>query len=111
MVLGRGQYYCVSLCEEMQCIQLSFLLHGKDHSAEQRFYLFQYVKSKLHALMDDFMQASTKPKAYIPCYYKECNRLHVEVELLLNGEDQHCPTAELPVPDEYYCDLFPDQGL
>ena len=82
MALGRGQFYCVSLCEELYSIQLSFLLHGKNHSAQQRFDLFQYIQSKLLMLMRDFMQASTKPKAYIPCYYQECNTLHVELDLL-----------------------------
>ena len=111
MVLGSGQYYCVSLCEEMCSIQLSFLLHGKNQLGEQRLELFQYIQSKLELLMNDFMQASTKPKAYIPCYYKDCSKLHVEVKMLRYGEEQHCPTVEKPVPEDYYRDLFPIQGL
>ena len=110
MVLDQGQYYCVSLCEQLCSIQLTFLLHGKDHSAEQRFELYQYVQSKLELLMKNFMQASTKPKAYIPCYYKECNSLHVELQWLCDGIHQHCPIEEKPIPDHYYCDIFSNKG-
>ena len=110
MVLGKGQFYCVSLCEELCSIQLTFLLHGKNHAAKQRQELFQYIQSKIELLMDDFMQAATKPEAYIPCYYKDCNDLHVELQLLHDGEDQYCPFKEEPIPDDYYRDLFLDQG-
>lgn len=110
MVLGKGQYYCISLCEELCSIQLTFLLHGKNHSAKQRQELFQYIQSKIELLMNEFMQAATKPEAYIPCSYKDCNKLHVELKLLCDKEDQHCPCAEKPLPGDYYCDLFPDQG-
>ena len=110
MVLGKGQFYCVSLCEQLSSIQLTFLLHGKDHSAKKRQELFLYVQSKIERLMDEFMQASRKPKAYIPCYYKDCKKLHVELQLLRDGEDQYCPLEEKPLPDHYYCDLFLDQG-
>ena len=110
MVLGKGQYYCVSLCEELCSIQLTFLLHGKNHSAKQRRELFQYIQSKIELFMDEFMKASTKPKAYIPCYYKNCTELHVELELLCDG-DQHCPSQEEPLPDDYYHDLFTDHGM
>ena len=110
MVLGKGQYYCVSLCEELCSIQLTFLLHGKNHSAKQRQELFQYIQSNIELLINNFMQASRKPKAYIPCYYKECHKLHVELQLLCDGEDQDCPFEEKPLPDDYYCDLFRDQG-
>ena len=111
MVLGRGQYYCVSLCEQFCTIQLTFILHRKDHSAKQRIELFQYIQSKIELLMKDFMQASTKPKAYIPCYYKDCSKLHVELELLYDVDGQHCPFKEEPLPDEYYKDLFPGPGI
>ena len=111
MVLGSGQYYCVSLCEELCSIQLSFLLHGKEHSAEERVELLKYIQSKLELLMNDFMQASTKPKTYIPCYYEDCSKLHVKLQMLQNGEEQHCPTKVKPIPDDYYCDLFPVKGL
>ena len=111
MVLGKGQYYCVSLCEELCSIQLTFLLHGRNHSAKQRQELFHYIQSKIELFMDEFMQASTKPKAYIPCYYHNCTEPHVELELLCDGEEQHCPFKEEPVPDDYYCDLFPHHGM
>ena len=110
MVLGHEQYYCVSLHEEKHSIQLSFLLHGKDHAADQRFELFQYIQSKLELLMNDFMKASTKPRVYIPCYFMNCNKLHVELQLLCNGKNQHCPKVVKPVPDNYYSDLFPCTG-
>ena len=110
MVLGHGQFYCVSLHEEMCSIQLSFLLHGKDHAADQRFELFQYIKSKLELLMDDFMKASTKPRVYVPCYFMNCNQLHVELQSLCNGNNQYCPKVVKPVPDDYYSDLFPCTG-
>ena len=111
MVLDRKQQYCVSLREEMCSIQLSFLLCGKDSSAEHRYQLFQYLQSKLLLLMNDFMQAARKPKAYVPCYYEDCHELHVELQLLCNKEYQYCPTEDKPIPDDYYSDLFPDQGL
>ena len=110
MVLGKGQFYCVSLCEELCSIQLTFLLHGKNHSAKQRQELFQYIQSKIELLMNEFMQAATKPEAYIPCYYKDCNDLHVELQPLHDGEDQYCPLEEEPIPDDYYRDIFVDQG-
>ena len=111
MVLGHGQCYCVSLQEEMHSIQLSFLLHGNDHAAaDQRFELFQYIQSKLKLLMDDFMKASTKPRVYVPCYFTNCNQLHVELQALCNGDNQYCPKVVKPVPDDYYSDLFPCTG-
>ena len=111
MVLDHKQHYCLSLCEDASNIKLSFLLHRKDSSAEQRHRLFQYIQSKLELLMDDFMQASTKPMAYVPCYYKDCHKLHVELQLLCSKEYQFCPTEEKHIPDNYYSDLFPYQGL
>lgn len=110
MVLGRGQCYCVSLYEKMHSIQLSFVLNGKNHSAHQRFELFQYIKSKLELLMDDFMQASTKPRVYIPCYFN-CGKLHVELQLLRSKKEQYCSEEDKHIPSDYYHDLFPDQGL
>ena len=111
IVLDRSQQYCVSLHEDTSSIQLSFLLvHGKDSSAEHRYQLFQYIQSKLELLMNDFMQASTKPKPYVPCPYKDCHKLHVELQLVCNKEYQFCPTEEKPIPDDYYSDLFPNQG-
>ena len=111
IVLDCNQQYCVSLHEDTSSIQLSFLLHGKDSSAEQRFQLFQYIQSKLEQLMNDFMQASTKPKAYVPCYYKDCHNFHVELQLVCSKEYQFCPTKEKPISDNYYSDLFSDRGL
>ena len=111
IVLDRNQQYCVSLHEDTSSIQLSFLLHGKDTSAEQRYQLFQYIQSKLELLMNDFMQASTKPKAYVPCCYDDCHEFHVELQLLCSKEYQYCPTEDKSIPDDYYSDLFPDQGL
>lgn len=110
MVLGRGQYYCISLCEEKHSIQLSFiLLQVGGHSALQRIDLFQYFQSELEQLMEEFMNAASKPIAYIPCCY--CNELHIEMQLLLEGEQQHCHTRQQPVPDKYYHELIVDQGL
>ena len=111
IVLGCNQQYCVSLHEDTSSIQLSFLVHGKDSSAEHRYQLFQYIQSKLELLMNDFMQASTKPKAYVPCCYNDCHKLHVEVQLLCSKEFQYCPTEGKHIPNDYYSDLFPDQGL
>ena len=111
IVLDRKQDYCVSLCEERSCMQLSFSLRGKDSSAEHRYQLFQDFQSYIEILMEKFMKASTKPKAYIPCYYKDCDELHVELQLVCNKEYQYCPIVEEPIPDDYYFDLFPDQSL
>ena len=111
MVLGEGQCYFVSLCEKLYSIQLTFLLHGKNHSAQQRQELFHYIQYKIELFMDEFMQACTKPKAFIPCYYKNCTILHVDLELLCNKEHQYCPIQDESIPDDYYCDLFPDHGM
>ena len=111
MALGREQYYIINLHEGRHCIQLSFLLEGKSRYFQQRHELFCYIQSKLEQLMSDFMQASTATKAYVPCFYPECNKLHVQLQLLCDGKYQHCPTVEKLIPDDYYCDLFSDQGL
>ena len=110
MVLDHGQYYCVSLHEEIHTIQLSFVLRGKDDAADQRLELFQYIQSKLELLMDDFMKATTKPRVYVPCYFLNCNRLHVELQALCDGKGQECSTVMKPVPDDYYSDLFAHKG-
>jgi len=112
MVLGRGQYYCVSLCEEKCSIRVSIVLQPeKNPAAEQRIELLQYFQSKIELVMEDFMNASSKPVAYIPCCY--CSEFHLQFELLLEREEQHCPkTVQLqPIPEEYYSDLVTDQGL
>ena len=110
MVLSRGQCYCVNLCEEMHSIQLSFVLNEKGHSSDRRFELFQYIQSKLELLMDDFMQASKKPRVYVPCCFN-CKKLHVELQLLRSKEEQYCSTEDKHIPADYYHDLFPEQGL
>ena len=90
MSLSRGQHYCISLCEEKHSIQLSFIfLQGGGHLAEHRIELLQYFQSKLEVVMEDFMCATSKPVAYIPCYY--CNQLHVELQLLFQNDQQDCP--------------------
>ena len=111
MVLGRDQYYCVSVCEEKDSIRLSFiLLSGGHHSADQRIELIQCFQHKLEILMEDFMQASTKPVAYIPCCF--CDELHVELHRLIERQQQHCANVGIPtcIPDEYYTDLIIDKG-
>ena len=110
LVLGRDQYYCISVCEEKHSLLLTFILReGGNHSADQRMELFWYFKDKLEMLMKDFMNASTKPKVYIPCCL--CNEPHVEFLQLLEGEQQHCPTVQKPLPDEHYHDLITNKGI
>ena len=110
MVLGPGHYYCVSRCREKDSIKLSFVILSEgDHPAEQRIELLQYFQSKLEQVMEDFMSASSKAMAYIPCCY--CNRLHMELKLLLKGKQQHCPKKMQPIPVQHYHDLVNDQGL
>ena len=105
MVLGRDQYYRVSVCEEKDSIQLSFiLLSGGHHSAEQRIELLLDFQHKLEMIMEDFMQASTKPVAYIPCCF--CDELHVELQCLIERRQQHCASVGKPLPDEHYLDLI-----
>ena len=109
MVLGRDQYYSVSVCEEKDSVQLSFiLLSGGHHSAKQRIEFLKYFQHKLEMVMEDFMPASTKPVACIPCCF--CDKLHVELQLLIGGHQQHCATVEKPLPDEHYLDLIIDKG-
>ena len=112
MVLGRDQYYCVSVCEEKDSIRLSFiLLSGGRHSAIQRIELLQYFQHELEMVMENFMQASTKPVAYIPCCF--CDELHVEFQRLIKGEQQHCTNVGKPtcIPDEHYLDLIINKGV
>ena len=110
LTLSRGQNYCISLCEEKYSIQLSFvLLPGGGHLAEHRVELLQYFQSKLEVIINDFMSATSKPIAYIPCYY--CSKLHMELQLLFKEEQQYCPKNMKPIPEEYYRDLVTDQGL
>ena len=111
LMLGRGQSYCVNLHRENCSIQVSFVLHGKKHSAAERIELLQFIQAKLELLMKDFMQASRKPVAYVPCYYQDCHKLHVELQMLFDREYQYCPTVSQDIPDDYYWDLFNDQGL
>jgi len=109
MVLSPGQYYCVNLCRESNSIKLSFvLLPGGNHSAEQRIELLQYFQSKLEQVMEDFMSATTKAVAYVPCYY--CSQLHMELKSLRMGKQQHCPKEIQPIPLQHYYDLVNDQG-
>jgi len=110
MVLDDGQYYCVSLCEEKCSILVSFiLLPGGNHSAKHRIDLLQYFESKLDAVMEDFMNASSKAITYIPCCY--CSNFHFKFKLLLEKRRQYCPKIKRPIPKEYYSDLITDQGL
>ena len=110
MTLSHGQDYCISLCEEKYSIQLSFvLLPGGGHLAEYRIELLKYFQSKLEVVMEDFMSATSKPIAYIPCCY--CSELHMELQLLLKQEQQRCPKNTKPIPGKYYRDLVTDQGL
>ena len=109
MSLSRGQCYCISLCEEKYSIQLSLVfLPGGGHSAEHRIELLQYFQSKLEAVMEDFMNATSKPVPYIPCCY--CNQLHIELQLFIEKEQQFCPEGMQLIPRQYYCDLVTDQG-
>lgn len=110
MVLGRDQYFSISLCEQQYSIRLSFiLLPGAQHSADRRIELLQYFQCKLEMVMEDFMKASTKPVAYIPCCF--CDELHVEFQRLLEREQQHCASVGKPLPDEHYRDLITDEGI
>ena len=109
MALSHGQCYCISLCEEKYSIQLSFVfVPGGEHLAEHRIELLQYFQSKLEVVMEDFMHATSKPVAFIPCCY--CTQQHMELQLLLDGVQQYCPENTCPVPERYYCDLVIDQG-
>ena len=109
MVLGRDQYYSISMCEEKDSIRLSFiLLSGGHHSANQRIKLLQYFQHKLEMVMEDFMQASTKPVTYIPCCF--CDELHVELQHLCRRQQQHCASVGKPLPHEHYVDLLIDKG-
>jgi len=110
IVLDDGQYYCVILCEEKCSILVSFiLLPEENHFAKHRIELLDYFQFKLDEVMEDFMNASSKAIAYIPCYY--CSEFHFELKLLREKMRQHCPKKQRPIPKEYYADLITDQGL
>ena len=109
MALSNGQCYCISLCEEKCSIQLSFVfLPEGDHLAEQRLKLMKYFQLNVEAVIEDFMNATSKPVAYIPCYY--CKRLHVKFQSLFDKQQLHCPDSTKPIPLWYYCDLVSDEG-
>ena len=108
MALSEGQCYCLSLCEEKYSIRLAFVfLPGGGHLAIHRRELLQFFQSELEVVMEDIMNATSKPVAYIPCYY--CSQLHVELELL-QEEQQYCPENTLLIPKKHYLDLITDQG-
>ena len=109
-MLGNGQYYCLSLSEEKSSIKLSIiLLPDNQHSSKERKELLDYVQSKLEAVIADFLPATKKPVAYIPCCY--CDRMHVRLQLLLDGKQQHCSAVkDKPLPKNHYCHLVTDQG-
>lgn len=110
MALSCGQYYSVSMREEEYIIQLSFILQpGEHHSAEQCIELLDYFEHKLVEVMDDFMKDSCKPIAHIPCHY--CSEPHLELQLLLKREPQHCTVVQKPIPKDYYCDLITNKGI
>jgi len=110
MVLGHGQKYCVSLCEEKCSIRVSFVLHPeKNPAANQRIELLKYFQSKLEFVMEDFMNASCKPVAFIPCCY--CSEFHFKFKSLLEGKEQYCPKTQDPVPEQHYSDLVTNQGI
>jgi len=109
MGLDDGQHYCVSLCEEKYSILVSFiLLPRQNHSATHRIELLQDFQSKLDKVMEDFMNASRKAEAYIPC--PDCPKLHFKYKWLCEKRVQRCPKTKLPIPKECY-DLINDQGL
>ena len=109
MALSRGQRYCISYCEEKHSIQLSFVfLPSSGHLAVHRKDLLEYFQCNLEVIMEDFMNATSKPMAYIPCCF--CSQLHVELQLLIEGEQQDCPETMQPIPQQHYCDLVTDQG-
>jgi len=110
MVLGNGQYYCISLAEEKYSIKLSIiLLPAIKNSVDERKQLLYFFQAKLTSLVKEFMPATKKPIAYIPCFY--CDRLHVEVNVLLNGQQQDCPMVDKPIPPQHYQSLTSEQGL
>jgi len=110
MVLGNGQYYCISLAEEQYSIKLSIvLLPVTKNSLDERKQLLHFFKEKLANMVKEFMPAAKKPIAYIPCFY--CDRLHAEVKLLLDGQQQDCPVVDKPIPPHHYQCLTSEQGL
>ena len=109
MALSNGQSYCISLCEEKCSIRLSFVfLTEGDHLAKYRKELMEYFQLNLEAVIEDFMNATSKPVAYVPCYY--CKQLHVKLQSLLEKKQLHCPDNAQPIPLWYYCDLVSDEG-
>ena len=109
MALSHGQRYSISLCEEKYSIRLSFVfLQGGGHLAKHRIELLQYFQSKLEAVMEDFMSATNKPLAYLPCYY--CKQPHMELQMLFQKDQQDCPKTMQPIPGWYYHDLITDKG-
>ena len=109
MSLSNGQCYYISLCEEKCSIRLSFVFQPVgDRLATYRIELMEYFQSNLKAVMEDFMNATSKPVAYIPCYY--CKQLHVKFQSLFEKQQLHCPDSTQPIPQWYYCDLVSDKG-
>ena len=103
MILSPGQFYCLSLCQDRNGIQLDVILdRSTKTSAENRVELMEFFQSTLEQIHQQIMPAATKPIAYVPCPH--CSNLHIKYINLFKGGTQLCKTK--PIPLEYYQDLF-----
>ena len=66
MVLSPGQFYCVSLCQQSNSIQLDVILDkSTKRSAENRKELMAFFQSTLEQILKEMMPAAAKPISYI----------------------------------------------
>ena len=111
MVLNHDQYYSVSLYEAKSSIQVDIIL-GKSmkKSGENRKQLIDFFQTTLEKICNDIIPASSKPIPYIQCPH--CDTVHLKLRNLLEGRALLCKTHMIPVPQDYYQDLFREfQGI
>lgn len=111
MILSPGQFYCVSLCQERNSIQLDIILDkATKMSADNRKELVEFFQSTLEQTQKQIMAAATKPVTYVKCPH--CPNLHIKYANLFKGRQQLCKTKTECIPLDYYQDLFENiQGM
>ena len=105
MVLNHGQYYSVSLCEGKSSIQVDIILRESiKKSAENRKQLIDFFRATLEKICNDLIPASSKPVIYIQCPH--CDTIHLKLKNLLEGRALLCSLMDMPIPQDYFQNLF-----
>ena len=103
MVLSSNQFYCVSLRNLSNIIQLDVILDkNTEASATHRRLLVEFFHSTLEQIRKEIMPAAAKPIRFVPCPH--CSQLHIKYDNLFKGGVQLCKTKS--IPKDHYQDLF-----